>query len=120
MTNTSKSQVATNATFQHALNNTNTPQYLALDSSGKEYSRPPRTIGELPHAMVMNALQQATTAAEAITGITRSYKICYGTPVYAAFGLRLCDAKRSEHSWLLMLKGCDIPLDVIANRGGEV
>ena len=100
--------------------NTIAPQYLALDASGKEYSRPPRTIGELPHAMVINALQQATEAIEKITGLAKTYKVRYGTPVYTSFGLRPCDAKRSKNSWLLMLRGCDIPLSIIANREGGV
>jgi hypothetical protein len=85
-------------------------QYLALNALGKEYSRPPRIIGELHYSIVPDALQQATAVIEGLTGITRSRNICFGTPVYEAFGLRMRDAKRSEHSSLLMLKGCDFPL----------
>ena len=84
--------------------------YHALDQSGREYMREPRTIGELPVDQANQATVAATAKIAEMLGLPSLRKIAYGTPVYDAFDMRPADARNHAMKDVLTLRGCDVPL----------
>jgi hypothetical protein len=69
--------------------------YLALNGEGVEYRRKAMTIGELPLADTLTALDEATKAIAVLADLIPNGKVPYGSFVYTAFaGMNL--AKQSS------------------------
>lgn len=78
--------------------------YKAFGEQG-EYSRPAKTVGELPHGDVKSALQQAATKL----GVN---SIQFGIPIWATLGMTKMDVVNDSRKWL-MFTGSDLPLTLV-------
>lgn len=89
------------------------PIYEALDGQGLPYFRPAQVVGELPTPEERrSALFEATLAIASKIGIKQIDNVKFGTPVFCAFdGMTRPKAKHHPDSKLLLIKGCDIPLE---------
>ncbi|MCG9890939.1 MAG: hypothetical protein MH252_07675 [Thermosynechococcaceae cyanobacterium MS004] len=90
--------------------------YEALDAEGHPYWRKALSVGELPVTLRSEALKAMCPIVEKIIGQSLVFKICFGTPVYQTFGLRLADAKRHAQAKLLLSKGTDLPLSLLTEQ----
>ena len=80
--------------------------YEALDSSGRPYWRPARTIGELPTCKErLKSCMTATLNIEQLTGLRATHHIKFGPAVYTSFGLTLGEAKRHPYAAILLTRG---------------
>jgi hypothetical protein len=92
--------------------NTKRPPYAALDSNGSEYTRPARTISELPTPEVrLAALDEATKTVAAQLNLNAKDRIKFGTPLYEAF-MTAPEASFHPMGNFLFTQGADISLDL--------
>ena len=86
--------------------------YEGLDGQGYPMMRDAQVIGELPTLeMRAQALAEAASAIGARLQLPVVRPVPFGAPVYEAFGMRRPDVKRHPESCLLMVRGCDVPLE---------
>jgi hypothetical protein len=88
------------------------PDYEALDGQGLTVVRKAKVVGDLELSERLDALRDAASSIETITGIKISKEIKFGTPVFCAMeGMTRNKAKQSKHSKLLLGIGSEIPLE---------
>ena len=78
----------------------------ALDGNGSEITRRCRVIGDLPHSLRLAALKSVSDALDVPP-------LSFGVPCYVTLGLKRSDAINDHRADWLMLKGCDMPLQLI-------
>jgi hypothetical protein len=88
----------------------------ALDAEGYPYWRKALWVGELPHELRGKAMEAMHPAIEKMIGQPLISKICFGTPLYNAFGIRPADARKHEQANLLLKKGDDLPLTLLTEQ----
>lgn len=87
------------------------PNYEALDSTGREYMRLARVVGELPTPEERHAaLESATKTIAAKLGISACRRIPFGVPGYTIFMTRPEAVKHVLGAWLLT-RGDAVSLD---------
>jgi hypothetical protein len=88
------------------------PNYEALDSAGKPYTRQAQNIDELPWDHREAALAEATAAIAQALGILPKRPITFGHPVHTSFGMMRPAAKKHPQRKLLLTRGHELSLDL--------
>jgi hypothetical protein len=84
------------------------PKYEALNKNGDPYWRPAQTIGELPHS--------AIAALRRIAEVLHVERVPFGAPLWYALGLTKKEAAGHRLYPHILLRGEEMPLDLILNR----
>lgn len=88
------------------------PPYEATDSTGLPFTRTAQTVGELPVADRLRALDSATQSVARLLEMSAVRRISFGTPVFVSFGISRNQAKVHPHAKLMLTNGCDLGLEL--------
>lgn len=90
------------------------PLFEGLDGTGLPYTRQARSIGELPLPDRTAALESATAAIAATTGLEATKSIAFGAPVFTAFkDMHRAWAKNHPHAKILLATGDALGLELV-------